>query len=251
MMSSQLANQGLSRFPPWQALDNITKLSYKLLMNLDCLKQARFRQRQTQQQVAARLGVTQAYYSMLESGARTPSAELARKLMREYHVSPVVLPVSETTTLNPTPSFLARELAALDYPGFAHLRRGSKKVNPAQFLLLALKQNNLEARVAEGLPWLVFRYPDMDFNWLTAQARMNNLQNRLGFTVTLAKMASHNADLEAPEQVLTESKLAKEDTFCRELNEPERRWLRENRSEEARQWNLLSDLRPDQLRYVA
>ena len=220
-------------------------------MTSEQLRQARFKQGQTQQQVAARLGVTQAYYSMLESGARKPSAELARKLIREYHVSPVVLPVSETTMLNPTPAFLARELAALDYPGFAHLRRGSKKVNPAQFLLLALKQNNLEARVAEGLPWLVFRYPDMDFRWLTAQARMNNLQNRLGFTVTLAKIAGHNADLEGPEQVLTESKLAKEDTFCRELNEPERRWLRENRSEEARQWNLLSDLRSDQLRYVA
>lgn len=220
-------------------------------MNSEQLKQARLKQGQTQQQVAARLGVTQAYYSMLESSLRTPSAELARKLMRDYHVSPVVLPVTETTTLNPTPAFLARELAALDYPGFAHLRRGATKVNPAQFLLLALKQNNLEARVAEGLPWLVCRYPDMDFSWLTAQARMINLQNRLGFTVTLAKMASHNADLEGPEQLLIESKLAKEDTFCHELNEPERRWLRENRSEEARQWNLLSDLRPDQLRYAA
>lgn len=220
-------------------------------MNSEQLKQARFRQGLTQQQVATHLGVTQAYYSMLESGVRTPSAELARKLMREYNVSPVVLPVSETTTSNPTPAFLARALAALDYPGFAHLRRGSKKVNPAQLLLLALKQNDLEARVAEGLPWLVFRYPDMNFGWLTAQARMNNLQNRLGFAVTLAKIASHNADLEGAEQVLIESKLAKEDTFCHELNEPERRWLRENQSEEARQWNLLSDLRPDQLRYVA
>lgn len=220
-------------------------------MNSEQLKQARLRRRQTQQQVAAHLGVTQAYYSMLENGVRTPSAELARKLMREYHVSPVVLPVSVTTMLNPTPAFLARALAALDYPGFAHLRQGSKKVNPAQFLLLALKQNNLEARVAEGLPWLVFRYPDMNFGWLTAQARMNNLQNRLGFAVTLAKLASHNADLDGPEQVLIESKLAKEDTFCHELNEPERRWLQENQSEEARQWNLLSDLRPDQLRYVA
>lgn len=152
--------------------------------------------------------------------------------------------------LNPTPGFLARELAALDYPGFAHLRR-SRKVNPAQFLLLALEQNNLEARVAEGLPWLVFRYPEMDFNWLAMQARMKNLQNRLGFTVTLAKLASHNAALEAPEQVLAESKLVKEDTFCRELNKAERRWLQEHRSEEARQWNLLSDLRPEQVRYVA
>lgn len=214
------------------------------------LKKARLERRHTQHEAARRLGVTQAYYSMLESGARTPSRVVARKLMRKYHLSPVVLPASGTTMLNPTPGFLARALAALDYPGFAHLRR-SRKVNPAQFLLLALEQNNLEARVAEGLPWLVFRYPEMDFNWLAMQARMKNLQNRLGFTVTLAKLASHNAALEAPEQVLAESKLVKEDTFCRELNKAERRWLQEHRSEEARQWNLLSDLRPEQVRYVA
>ena len=73
----------------------------------------------------------------------------------------------------------------------------------------------------------------------------------MGFAVTLAKIACHNAGLEWPEQVLTESKLAKEGTFCRELNEPERRWLQENRSEEARQSNLLSYLRPDQLCYVS
>lgn len=214
------------------------------------LKQARLERGHTQQVAAARLGVTQAYFSMLENGERKPSSMLARKLMRGYGLSPTVLPVSDTL-LNTTPVFMARELAALGYPGFAHLRRGSKKVNPAEFLLTALEQNNLEARVAEGLPWLVFRYPDMDFAWLVTQARTKNLQNRLGFTVTLAKLASHKAALEAPEQALAESKLVKEDSFCRVLNNAESRWLRENRSEQAAQWNLLSDLSPDQLRYVA
>ena len=214
------------------------------------LKQTRLKRGHTQQVAAARLGVTQAYFSMLENGERKPSSMLARKLMREYGLSPTVLPVSDDP-LNATPVFMAGELAALGYPGFAHLRRGSKQVNPAQFLLTALAQNNLEARVAEGLPWLVFRYPNMDWHWLNTQARTQNLQNRLGFTVTLAKLVSQNAVLEAPEQALVESKLAKEDSFCRTLNEAERRWLREHQSEEARQWNLLSDLTPDQLRYVA
>ncbi|MFZ0334289.1 MAG: helix-turn-helix transcriptional regulator [Candidatus Acidiferrales bacterium] len=224
-------------------------MSYKHDMNAE-LKQARLERGHTQQVAAARLGVTQAYFSMLENGERKPSSMLARKLMREYGLSPTVLPVSDDP-LNATPVFMAGELAALGYPGFAHLRRGSKQVNPAQFLLTALAQNNLEARVAEGLPWLVSRYLDMDFGWLTTQARMKNLQNRLGFTVTLAKLASHKAALEVPEQALAESKLAKEDSFCRVLNDAESRWLRENRSEQAAQWNLLSDLRPDQLRYVA
>lgn len=91
----------------------------------------------------------------------------------------------------------------------------------------------------------------MDFDWLVPQARLKNLQNRLGFCVTLAKLAGQNRVLAKPEQELTESKLAKEDSFCRELSEPERRWLESHRSEEARQWNLLSDLRPDALRYVS
>jgi hypothetical protein len=118
-------------------------------------------------------------------------------------------------------------------------------------LLAALAQRNLEARVAEGLPWVVSRFPDMNFDWLVREARMKNLQNRLGFVVTLARLAGRNDALLMPEQALEESKLAKENSFCKELTEPERRWLREHSSEEARRWNLLSDLRPDALRYVA
>lgn len=216
-------------------------------MNGEQLKQARLQRGHTQQKTAKHLGVTQAYYSMLENGVRKPSGHLARKLMQVYGVPPTVLPVVDAP-LNVTPDSLARELAALEYPGFAHLRRRLRKENPARFLLTALGQNNLEARVVEGLPWLVARYPEMNFKWLVSEAKLRNLQNRLGFVVTLAKAASRNAALDAPEQALVESKLAKEDSF-RELNDVERRWLRENRSEQAVQWNLLSDLRPDQLRY--
>lgn len=219
-------------------------------MHLDQLKQARLRRGHTQQEAASRLGVTQAYLSMLEKGERQPSFELARRLMREYEVAPTVLPVSDAS-VNASPDDFARELASLDYPGFAHLRRGTKKLNPATFLVNALASRNLEARVAEGLPWLVLRYPDMDFDWLLPQARLKNLQNRLGFCVTLARLAAPNRALVKPEQELAESKLAKEDSFCRQLSEPERRWLESHRSAEARQWNLLSDLRPDSLRYVS
>ncbi|MBZ5539837.1 MAG: helix-turn-helix domain-containing protein [Acidobacteriia bacterium] len=218
-------------------------------MSSEQLKQARLQLGYNQQQAADRLGVTQAYLSMLERGERNPSPELARKLMHVYGLPPTVLSVSEVPK-NVTPDFLAFELASLGYPGFAHFRRGTRKVNPVEFLLAALAQRNLEARVVEGLPWLVSRYPDMDFDWLVPQARMRNLQNRLGFTVTLTRLASGNDVLREPEKALAESKLEREDSFCKELNEPERRWLREHSSEEARQWNLLSDLRPDMLRYA-
>jgi hypothetical protein len=69
--------------------------------------------------------------------------------------------------------------------------------------------------------------------------------------VTLGQRAAGRNDLQSLEQTLVESKLVKEDSFCKELSEPERRWLREHSSAEAREWHLLSDLRPDTLRYVA
>jgi transcriptional regulator with XRE-family HTH domain len=213
------------------------------------LKRAREDRGWSQQQAAERLGVTQAYVSMLEKGRRS-AKPLARKLMQLYDLPPTVLPLCEVRR-NPTPDSLAHELAWLGYPGFAHLRRGAKRVNPAEFLLSALAQNNLEARVAEALPWVVLRYPDLPFDWLVREARVHNLQNRLGFVVTLEQRAGGRNDLLPLEQRLVDSKLMKVDSFCKELSEPERRWLREHSSDEARQWNLLSDLRPDALRYVA
>ena len=218
-------------------------------MNFERLKKARVDRGWSQQEAAARLGVSQAYLSLLESGRRT-TAPLARRLMQVYDLSPTVLPV-EVVRENVTVEFLAHELASLGYPGFAHLRGKAKRANPAEFLLTALGQRNLEARVAEGLPWLVLQYPDMPLEWLVREARARILQNRLGFVVTLGRCAGHGNDLQPLEQTLADSRLEKEDSFCKELNEAERRWLRTHSSEEAKQWHLLSDLRPSALRYVA
>jgi transcriptional regulator with XRE-family HTH domain len=218
-------------------------------MNHHQLKRARLERGWSQQLAALRLGVTQAYLSMLESGRRSP-APLARRLMQVYALPPTVLPLREVRE-DVSADFLVHGLASLGYPGFAHLRRSTKKRNPAEFLLTALAQRNLDARVAEGLPWLVLRYPDMPLDWLVPETRARALQNRLGFVVTLARRASRRDDLQRLEQTLADSKLEKEDSFCKELNEAERHWLRENSSEEARQWHLLSDLQPDALRYVA
>jgi len=218
-------------------------------MNYEQLKRVRLERGWSQQEAAARLGVTQPYLSMLERGRRS-LAPLARRLMQVYSLPPTVLPAYEVRQ-DVTADFLARELALLGYPGFAHLRRGGWKVNPAEYLLTALAQRNLEARVAEGLPWVALRYPDMPTNFLVREARVRNLQNRLGFVVTLGRLAAGRDDLQPLEQTLAESKLEREDSFCKELNEAERRWLWEHSSEEAKQWHLLSDLRPDALRYVA
>jgi transcriptional regulator with XRE-family HTH domain len=213
------------------------------------VKKARVDRGWSQQEAAARLGVSQAYLSLLERGRRS-TAPLARRLMQVYDLPPTVLPVEEVRE-NVTAEFLAYELASLGYPGFAHLRGRAKRANPAEFLLTALGQRNLEARVAEGLPWLVLQYRDMPLEWLVREARARTLQNRLGFVVTLGRRAACRDDLEGLEQTLADSRLEKEDSFCKELNEAERRWLRAHRSDEAKQWHLLSDLQPSALRYVA
>ena len=49
-----------------------------------------------------------------------------------------------------------------------------------------MQEANLDARVAEGVPWLVLRYVDIDRSWLTDNAKLRDLQNRLGFAVSLA-----------------------------------------------------------------
>jgi hypothetical protein len=52
--------------------------------------------------------------------------------------------------------------------------------------------------------------------------------------------------------VLERSRLVREDTLCHEsLTETEPRWLRENRPAEARHWNLLTDMKAENLvRYL-
>ncbi len=131
--------------------------------------------------------------------------------------------------------------------------------NPAEVLLRSLAEPNLDSRVAEALPWVVFRYPDVDWEWLVRNAKLLDLQNRLGFAVTLVRELTESrrrdddaARLRVVQQRLERSRLAAEDTFCHEsLSQTERRWLRQRRPRQAQRWNLLTDLRPEALTHVA
>jgi hypothetical protein len=50
---------------------------------------------------------------------------------------------------------------------------------------------------------------------------------------------------------LDDSRLAKEDYFCRPPRaETEGHWLRKNRTETAAHWNLLTVLKPEHLQYA-
>lgn len=230
-------------------------------MNGTTLREARRRKDWTQQRTAQALGVTQAYLSMLEKGQRRVSETVVRKALKLLSLPPTVLPLPREASGATAPSrkhdFTA-DLAALGYPGFAYLESRDRR-NPAGVLFDALNQPNLDARVAEGLPWLALTYVDMDWGWLVRHAKVSDRQNRLGFAVSLAaEVAESKSDSDRAGKlrecllVLETARLAGEDTFCHDsMTKVEREWLREHRSPVAAHWNLLTDLRRDHLAYAS
>jgi len=223
------------------------------------LRRARKRKGWSQQEASARLGVSQPYLSLLERKHRRLTPRLVDRATRVFGLPLTSLPLKPVGSQPHTLQQVAEELAALGYPGFAYMRTKRKR-NPAGALVAALKKENLEARLAEALPWVLLHYPNLDWKWLTDQARLHNLQNKLGFLVTVARMklaekgelqSRRYKKLHGAEEELQSSRLVQEDAFGEATLTPrEREWLRENRPESAVYWNLLSDLSPEHLPYA-
>ena len=226
-------------------------------MTGDALKTGRERANLTQQEAASRLGLTQAYLSMLERGRRPVTVELAAQAMKVFHLPPTALPLEADHPSTLDERAFKAELGALGYPGFSYLGR-RPHYNPARLLFLALDQDDIDRRVVEALPWLAYTYPEMDWEWLTRSAKLNDRQNRLGFVVDLAEEfagrldhASRKKSLAENKAVIERSRLAREDTLSNEsMTQVERKWLRQNRPSNARHWNLLTDLDVRHLAYV-
>jgi transcriptional regulator with XRE-family HTH domain len=224
------------------------------------LKTARLEASRTQAQLAQRLGVTQAYLSLLESGKRRVPGRLQRQVAAVLHLPPTALPLSVARDLERSAEATVEQgLARLGYPGLAYRSTAGKLRNPGDLVLLALAQENLDPRLAEALPWLLLNFEGLDTDELRALAKSWDLQNRLGFTVSLARGVAENGpsfasrlkELRDLEHKLEPSRLAREDTYAQQrLSERMRRWLRENRSPEAMHWNLLTDLKPEHLPYA-
>src|SRR5258708_9239261 len=100
----------------------------------------------------------------------------------ELFKDPTFLPLNPNRREDETK--LADELGAMGYPGFAYLADKPTR-NPAELLLDALDRPDLSTRIAEGLPWVSLRYPDLDWAWLLSEMKLRNRQNRLGFVVGL------------------------------------------------------------------
>jgi hypothetical protein len=116
-----------------------------------------------------------------------------------------------------------------------------------------------KTRLFEALSWLLLKYWEMDPEWLVQQAKLHDLQNRLGFVVAPARKAGQrsalpdsrrDAALEKLGATLSRGLLAREELLAG-THVRERRWLKKHRSKEARDWNVLSNWRPEALRYVA
>lgn len=143
---------------------------------------------------------------------------------------------------------VAAALASLGYAPFGQLDRTTPE-NPGFVLLAALSARDLEVRVLEGLPWLAYQFHDLDWEWLIREIEQRELQNRLGFIVTLAREMAEQLGANQPatrlreiEERLERVRLAREDTLCQaSMPEAERRWLRDNRPPEAAHWNLITD----------
>jgi transcriptional regulator with XRE-family HTH domain len=213
----------------------------------------------TQAAAARLLDVSQPYLSQLEAGVRAASAELARKAAKLYKL-PTALPLPEPLNVPMvSPDALQRKLASLGYPGFEHARSGAMS-NPAEVVLSAIVNRDLDTRLVEALPWVLSRYTNLDWEWLRDQSKLQNAQNRLGYVVYLAEQTVRSSsEHQKPVKVLSrwkgeleEARLAREGTLCRDsMPGPERAWLRVNRPEAAANWNLLTSLTAEQLPYAA
>jgi hypothetical protein len=148
----------------------------------------------------------------------------------------------------------AAELGALGYPQFSYLKK-KKPSAPGKLLFDALDESELDSRIAEGLPWLARTSVDMDWDWLVQNAKLHRRQNRLGFVLALAldlarakneneRMSKLRWQLEKLESI----RLTEEDTFSHDsMTKAERVWLREHRSPVAAHWNILSDMKAENL----
>lgn len=197
---------------------------------------------------------------MVERGRRRLGRTATRRLNRLLDLPATALPL-EPKLKRLSDEQLATALLRLGYRGLAHpdlMRPQRPAHNPAQVLLLALGRHHLPVRLAEALPWVVLHYPDLDWRWLTTEARRRDLQNRVGFVVQTARDTASRAgrgdlaaQLDGPLAQLEHSRLAREDTLTYEdMLGVEREWVRSHRPEAAQHWNLLSDMVPEHLVHV-
>jgi len=180
----------------------------------------------TQREAAAWLGVSQPYLSLLEKGARPVTERLQARMA--------------AGGAEGGDEASRRELAALGYPGFAHLEPSGRRRRPEDLFLEVLRRPEADARVAEAMVWLARRYGrEMDWVWLVRQAKLYDLTNRVGFVLDAAGLETAAARAALVE--LERGRLLAEATLCWDaMPSATRGWMRENRSGRAAHWNIVT-----------
>ena len=189
----------------------------------------------TQIDAAALLGVSQPYLSLIEKKARPLTAALQARMKASRRAD------------QSGDSTLRGQLSALGYPGFAHLTRSRSKAKPDALLLSVLSKPDADSRIVDALPWLVRRYAcNMDLDWLVRQAKLRDLQNRVGFLLQMAGDATPEVLTAVRE--LDRARLLRESTLCWDgMPAATREWMRANRTPLAAHWNILTRLKAEDI----
>lgn len=187
----------------------------------------------TQVGAASLLGVSQTYLSLLEKGARPLTAELRNRMKTSAGMD----------RQESSDDRFRAQLSALGYPGFAHIAKSRTRPRPGNLLMTVLAKSDVDARVVEALPWLVATFESQfDFGAIVRQAKLQNLQNRLGFVLQVA--AVETPDGLTAIRDLERARLLQEDTLCWDsMPEATRGWMRANRTPIAEHWNILTRLK--------
>jgi transcriptional regulator with XRE-family HTH domain len=227
-------------------------------MNGEQLLKARLSRNWEQQATADKLKVSQPYLSLIEAGKRRVTEKLARRAVKVFNLPPTVLPVKSSSEVARSNSAnrLASQIAALGYPKFSHLRK-TEKVNPAAVLMSALEADDLDSRIVEALPWLIFNFSDLSWSRVINSAKLNDASNRLGFLISLAYALAKQSKDENKKELfkkllltLEKSRLVRDDSFRRKsLTDSEKAWLKRSRPKDARYWRILSNLSATHLNY--
>jgi transcriptional regulator with XRE-family HTH domain len=191
----------------------------------------------TQVEAASLLGVSQPYLSLLEKGARPVTAALHSRMKSVRH-----------GVEHESPDDLFRaQLSALGYSEFAHVSRSRSRQRPDAILMDVLAKPDVDSRVVEALPWLARSHmQQLDFAWLVRQAKLQNLQNRLGFLLQVAGVNTTEG-LSAVRE-MERARLLEEDTLCWDsMPSATREWMRVNRTPLAKHWNVLTRMRAEDL----
>ncbi|MCX6593128.1 MAG: helix-turn-helix transcriptional regulator [Acidobacteria bacterium] len=203
----------------------------------------RWRKRNGLTQVAAAslLGVSQPYLSLLEKGARPLTAALRNRMKTDS---------GQDERRNSDDLFRA-QLSGLGYPGFAHVEKSRRKPRPDSLLMAVLAQPDADARVVEALPWLVTASKhQLDFASMVRHAKLQDLQNRLGFLLQVSGVETPGGLLAVRE--LDRARLLREDTLCWDsMPAATREWMRSNRTPLAAHWNVLTRLQAEDVHDAA